>query len=151
MSQAVPPASSAAAPSEGAAVAPTQSLEDRYNTGRKRSFDRRFAWGAAGALVLAGIGFLFFSGWQTTNQVSAQDIGFTRTGDLSVIMKFEVTGPEQTPVACAVEALNTAKGTAGWTVVEIPVSDQRTHVVSAPINTTTPATAVTAKECWVIK
>ncbi|QIM15936.1 DUF4307 domain-containing protein [Leucobacter insecticola] len=151
MSQADSSSSSAAAPTENDAPAAAQSLEDRYNTGRKRSFDRRFAWSAAGVLVLAGISFLFFSGWQDTNQVAAQDIGFTRTGDLSVVMKFEVTGPEQTPVACAVEALNTAKGTAGWTVVEVPVSDERTHVVSVPMNTTTEATAVSVRDCWVVK
>lgn len=151
MSEDTPSASPVAASWDRTTTAPAQSLEDRYGTGRKRRFDRGFAWSAVGVLVLAGVGFLLFSGWQTTNQVSAQDIGYTKTGELTLDMKFEVTAPAQTPVACAVEALNTSKATVGWTVVELPVTDQRTYVVTTPLHTTTPATAVTAKECWILE
>lgn len=151
MSEDTPSAMPVAAPADRADAASTQSLEDRYGTGRKRRFDRTFAWATAGLLVLAGVGFLAFSGWQTANQVSAQDIGYTKTGELTLDMKFEVTAPAQTPVACAIEALNTSKATVGWTVIELPVTDQRTYVVTTPLHTTTPATAVTAKECWILE
>lgn len=151
MSQDTPSATPLTAPASDAIAAPSQTLEDRYGTGRKRRFDRTFAWVTVGVLVLAGAGFFLFSGWQTTNQVSAQDIGYTQTGELTLDMKFEVTAPANTPVACAIEALNTSKATVGWTVVELPVTDQRTHVVTTPLHTTTPATAVTAKECWVVQ
>ena len=151
MSEDTPSAASVVAPADRAASAPAQTLEDRYRTGRKRRFDRTFAWSAAGVLLLAGAGFLLFSGWQTANQVSAQDIGYTKTGELTLDMKFEVTAPAQTPVACAIEALNTSKATVGWTVVELPVTDERTYVVTTPLHTTTPATAVTAKECWILE
>ncbi|UOQ61613.1 DUF4307 domain-containing protein [Leucobacter rhizosphaerae] len=151
MSEDTPSASPVAAPADRAAAPPAQTLEDRYRTGSKRRFDRTFAWSAVGVLVLAGIGFLVFSGWQTTNQVSAQDIGYTKTGELTLDMKFEVTAPAQTPVACAIEALNTSKATVGWTIVELPVTDERTTVVTTPLHTTTPATAVTAKECWILE
>lgn len=151
MSQDTPSATPLAAPGSDAIAAPPQTLEDRYGTGRRRRFDRTFAWATVGVLVLAGAGFLLFSGWQTTNQVSAQDIGYTQTGELTLDMKFEVTAPANTPAACAIEALNTSKATVGWTVIELPVTDQRTYVVTTPMHTTTPATAVTAKECWIIQ
>nr|WP_237462702.1 DUF4307 domain-containing protein [Leucobacter chromiireducens] len=126
-------------------------MEDRYGTGKRRSFDRRFAWGAAGLLVAAGLGFLLFSGWQNSNQVSAQDIGYTHESELVVNAKFEVSAPPQTPVACAVEALNTSKATVGWKIVELPLTDQRTHTVTTRLVTTNPATAVTTRACWVVE
>ncbi|MFT4232834.1 MAG: DUF4307 domain-containing protein [Leucobacter sp.] len=135
----------------GAVAGSAQSLEDRYGTGRRRSIDRRFAWGAAGALALAGIGFLLFSGWQDAHRVDWQDIGYTQVDPLTLDVKFEVTGPAHTPVACAVEALNTAKATVGWKVVEMPVSEQRTHTVTIRLVTTNPASATTVRECWVIE
>ncbi|GAA1595211.1 DUF4307 domain-containing protein [Leucobacter chromiireducens] len=142
-------------PNAAAAVdaesATTQRLEDRYGTGKRRSFDRRFAWGAAGLLVAAGLGFLLFSGWQNSNQVSAQDIGYTHESELVVNAKFEVSAPPQTPVACAVEALNTSKATVGWKIVELPLTDQRTHTVTTRLVTTNPATAVTTRACWVVE
>ncbi|MFV0434789.1 MAG: DUF4307 domain-containing protein [Leucobacter sp.] len=132
-------------------VATRQSLEDRYGTGRRNRIDRRFGWIVAGVLVAAAIGFLLFSDWQNANRVSWQDIGFTRDGEYAVNVKFEVSAPAQTGVACAVEAINTSKATVGWKIVELPVSDTLTHTVTARVVTTNPATAATARECWVLE
>ncbi|WP_346728741.1 DUF4307 domain-containing protein [Leucobacter manosquensis] len=128
-----------------------QSLEDRYGTGRRASFDRRFAWTAAALLVAAGIAFLVFSGWQQPNRVAFQDIGYTKNGDTSLDMKFQVTTEPNTPVACAVEALNTSKATVGWKIVELPVTDQQSHTVTARVVVTNPATAASVRDCWVIE
>lgn len=130
---------------------PVQRLEDRYGTGRSRRFDRRFAWGTAGLLVAAGIAFLVFSGWQNQNRVSVQDIGYTKENDLVLNVKFEVSAPANTPVACAVEALNKAKATVGWKIVELPVTDALTHTVTTRLVTTNPATAATARACWIVE
>lgn len=130
---------------------PVQRLEDRYGTGRSRRFDRRFAWGAAGLLVAAGIAFLVFSGWQNQNRVSVQDIGYTKDNDLVLNVKFEVSAPANTPVACAVEALNKAKATVGWKIVELPITDALTHTVTTRLVTTNPATAATARACWIVE
>ena len=133
------------------AAQPAQSLEDRYGTGRRRSIDRRFGWIAAALLLLAGVVYLLFSGWQSTNRVSWQDIGFTRASDFALDVKFEVSAPPSTPVACAVEALNTSKATVGWKVVELPVTDEHTHTVTTRLITTNPATAASVRDCWVIE
>ncbi|MGW9021315.1 DUF4307 domain-containing protein [Leucobacter chromiiresistens] len=128
-----------------------QSLEDRYGTRRRASFDRRFAWAAAALLVAAGIAFLLFSGWQQPNRVAFQDIGFTKQGETSLDMKFQVTTEPNTPVACAVEALNTSKATVGWKIVELPVTEQQSHTVTTRVVVTNPATAASVRDCWVIE
>ena len=137
------------APSASAPAA--QSLEDRYGTGRRARFDRRFAWIAAGLLVAAGIAFFVFSGWQQPNRVAFQDIGFTKQGDTSVDVKFQVTTEPNTPVACAVEALNTSKATVGWKIVELPVTEQQSHTVTTRLVVTNPATAVSVRDCWLLE
>ncbi len=154
MSQAAPsaapsPEHDAAATQASASV--SQSLEDRYGGRKKRRVDRRFAWISGSVLVVASVGFLVFSGWQNGNQVSAQDIVFTQTGDDSGTMKFQVSAPPNTPVACVVEALNTSKATVGWSVIELPISEKRTTTVEVSLRTTTPPTAAQAKQCWVIE
>ncbi|QIK64023.1 DUF4307 domain-containing protein [Leucobacter viscericola] len=158
MSQAASPAAppldtdaTAADASVSASGATTQTLEDRYGRGKKRRVDRRFAWIAGVTLVVGGLAFLVFSGWESSNQVQAQDIVFKKTGEFSGTMKFEVTAPPNTPVACVVEALNTSKAPVGWSVVELPVSEKRITTVNAPVRTVGPATAAYAKECWVVE
>ena len=64
----------------------TQRLEDRYGTGRRRRLDRRFAWIVAIALLLAGLLFLLFSGWQNGSQVEVQDIGHTKQSERVPLM-----------------------------------------------------------------
>ncbi|WP_240422815.1 DUF4307 domain-containing protein [Leucobacter sp. wl10] len=135
----------------GSAPAPGQSLEERYGAGRRRRLDRRFAWAVAALLVAAGVCFLLFSGWQTANRVSWQDIGFTKQSDLTLDVKFEVSAPASTPVACAVEALNSVKSTVGWKVVELPVSEKRSYTITTGLVTTNPATAASVRECWVLE
>lgn len=139
------------ADASSASAAAAQSLEDRYGSGRRASFDRRFAWIAAGLLVAGGIAFLVFSGWQQPNRVAFQDIGFTKQGDTSLDMKFQVTAEPNTPVACAVEALNTSKATVGWKIVELPVTEQQSHTVTTNVVVTNPATAASVRDCWVIE
>ena len=133
------------------APAQAQTLEERYGSSRKRSFDRRFTWSAAGVLLAAGIGFLLFSGWQNGSQVSAQDIGYTKVDEYTVDVKFEVSAPANEPVACVVEALDAVKGTVGWKVVEVPVTEARTHVVTARLHTTGAVAAAYARTCWIVK
>lgn len=128
-----------------------QTLEDRYGTGRKRNVDRRFAWIVVAALVIAGIVFLLFSGWNKGNEVGFQDIGFTQQGELSADVKFQVSAPPQSDVACALEALNTAKATVGWKIVELPRSDDRHRKITENIRMTTPATTAYARDCWIVK
>lgn len=102
-------------------------------------------------LLAAGVGFLLWSGWEETGRIETQDIGFTKTGEFDVSVKFTVSAPPQTQVACAVEALSTSKAVVGWKVLELPVTEQRSHTITAQLRTTTDATAAHVKECWVVE
>lgn len=146
MSLPAPPHSQTGGPQDA-----DQSLEDRYGTGRQGRLDKRFAWGAAGVLVAAGVGFLLFSGWHQQSNLEVQDIGYSEPNEYSLDVKFNVSAPPDTPVACAVEALNTSKATVGWKVVEIPPTDDRDHTITTNVVITNPATAATARECWVVE
>lgn len=124
-------------------------LESRYGVGSRRRFDRRFAYGIAGALVVAALGFFFFSGWQSASNVSWQDIGFTKPTERTVDVKFEVTAPAESTVSCAVEVLNSAKATIGWKIVEVPPSERHTHTITTTVVVTNTPVAATARECWI--
>lgn len=130
---------------------PANDLDDRYGTRRKGRFDRRFAWVAAIVLVLGGAVFLLWSGWEENGQVETQDIGFTSTGEYEVTVKFMVSGPPETPLACAIEALSTSKATVGWKVILVPATAARSHTITTKVFTTTPATSGYVKECWVVE
>jgi len=145
VSEAHPPA--APDPSPAAAA----SLEERYGSGKRQRFDRRFAWLAVVALLIAGLAYLFLSGWQESGQVQSQDIGFDKQSDREVSVKFTVTAPVGARVACAVEALSVSKAVVGWRIVEVPVSDRYSHTVTTKLLTTTPATAAHARECWIVE
>lgn len=143
------PASDSVAPGPAIDEA-AQSLEARYGRGKRSRFDRRAGYGIAGTLVLLAVGFFFFSGWQQSSQVEWQDIGYTKRSELVLDVKFQLSAPANTRVACAIEALNTAKASVGWKILEVPPSDQKTHTVTTKLVVTNPATAATARECWVI-
>lgn len=127
------------------------SLDDRYGTGRRGRIDRRFGWGAAALLVLAGVVFLLWSGWEEGGRVETQSIGFAKQGEFEVSVKFSVSAPSGAPVACAVEALSTSKAVVGWNVIELPVTEQRSHTITTRLLTTGPATAAHVRECWIVE
>lgn len=127
----------------------SQPLDERYGTARTRGFDRRFAWAAGALLVIGGVLYLVFGGWQQGTSVSYQDIGRDLVSEQRVDVRFDVTAPAQTPVVCAVQALSDSKATVGWKIVELPVTEERTHRVSTSIATTGPATTGSVRDCWV--
>lgn len=127
-----------------------QLLDERYGRGRKRSIDKRFAWIAAGALVLGGLAVLLFGGWQEGTGIDYRDIGYSVVDGRTVSVDAQVTIPTGTDAICAFEALSESKGTVGWKLVELPASDEHTRRFTTTLVTTTPATTGTVKECWAV-
>lgn len=129
----------------------TPNLEDRYGTGERRRFDRRFAWILGGSLLVIGLLFILWNNWQNTNRVEITPISSSPVSDFEFEAKFSVSAPLGSNVACAVEVLSSSKATVGWKVVEVPFHETRTRAVAAQVRTTTPGTAAHANSCWVVE
>jgi hypothetical protein len=124
-------------------------LDDRYGRGRRRRIDRRLGWGVAGALLVAGLAFLLFGGWQTGSTIEFRDLAYSVVDERTVEVDFEVTAPPGSDVVCALEALSESYSQIGWKVHELPASDQRTRRFTDTLVTTGPATTGIVKSCWI--
>lgn len=129
-----------------------ESVADRYGVRRSKRADRRVGWILGGIGVLLGAFVLVFGSW-SSNTTSFQDISFqvhepTADGVHTASARFQVTSEPGVRVSCAVEALNSSKGTIGWKVVDLPVDDSLHHTVTADIVTLGPAVTAYAKSCW---
>lgn len=130
------------------AAAAGQLLEERYGRGSRTRVDRRIGWVAASLLLLAGLGFLLFSGWQQGSKIAWQDISAGRVSATQMQVKFEVSTDPETPVACAVKALDKGKGVVGWKVVTLPTPHKGTYTVTTKIRTAGEPVAGTVHTCW---
>ncbi len=123
-------------------------LDERYGKGRKRTLDKRLGWCVGGALVLAGLAFVLFGGWQQGTDLEFKDLHYSVNNDTTVSVDVQVTAPASATVVCALEALSTSHGTVGWKQVTIPPGDERTRRFTATLTTTSPATTGRVRECW---
>lgn len=125
-------------------------LNDRYGKERGRSIDKRVAWITVAVLVLAGIIFLFFSGWQEAKDVEFKTISYEVIDGSSVNVQAQVTVPKGSEAICAFEALSESFATVGWKLVELPATDALTRSFETKVITTSPSTTGSIRECWVV-
>lgn len=123
-------------------------LDERYGRGKKRTFDKRLGWITGGALVLAGLVFLFFANWQDGKNLEVKDLHYSVVNDTAVEVDVQVTADADAEIVCAVEALSASHGTVGWKLVTIPAGDERTRRFTATVITTSPAATGSVRECW---
>lgn len=123
-------------------------LEERYGRGRTGRIDKRYAWGIAGTLVLAGIVFVLFGGWQQGTNIEFQELHYEVLNESAVEVDVQVTAPTDETVVCAIEALSAAHGTVGWKIVTVPESDTRMRRFTVTLVTTSPATTGRVRDCW---
>jgi hypothetical protein len=124
-------------------------LDERYGRGRRRKFDRRLGWFIGGALVLFGIGFLFFSGWHEGSDLDFKDLDYSVVDERTVEVTMQVTAPAGSEVVCAIEAVSESYATVGWKTIELEPSETRTRQLTATLVTTSPATTGSVRSCWV--
>lgn len=124
-------------------------LDERYGRGRKRHLDKRIGWVTGGVLVLGGIAFLLFGGWQQGSDLEYKDLNYAVIDERTVSVDAQVTGPSDASVICVFEALSSSFATVGWKLVELPAGDKRTRQLTTTIVTSSPATTGTVRECWI--
>lgn len=126
-------------------------LDERYGRARRRGIDKRIGWAVGGALVLAGLGFLFFGGWQQGADLEYKDLHYSVIDDRTVLVDVQVTAPRDSEAICAIEALSDSYATVGWKLVQLPAEEQRTRRFETRVVTTSPATTGTVRECWLVE
>ncbi|WP_243224711.1 DUF4307 domain-containing protein [Microbacterium sp. CIAB417] len=123
-----------------------QELDDRYGRTRRR----RLPWIVGIVLAVAVVGWFSWSTiTQSMNSVDADDLGFEVTDQYSVEVRFQVSGVAGKDIACAVEALDEEFGVVGWSIVEIPASDEHSRAFTERVPTVAEATTGLVNSCWV--
>lgn len=136
-------------------VNPETSAADRLvaRYGRTRTNARINKWigiTGAGGVAAVLVAWLWWAGLaQPTAQFEARDLGWERVDDRAVSVRFELSVTPGTPMSCAVQALNAQYGIIGWTVVDIPPSEQRTRVFDQVVRTSETAVTGLLYRCWV--
>jgi hypothetical protein len=124
-------------------------LDERYGRGRSRG--RGWRIGAGIAVVVAVVGLF---GWWTVQgslaSVDSDTTAFDVTDAHSVTLGFQITSPQGSAVACAIEAQDEQHGVVGWRVVELPASDLHARAFREVIPTTALATTGFVQSCWVL-
>ena len=123
-------------------------LDERYGRGRKRSFDKRLAWGVGVTLACAGLAFVLFGGWQQGSDLEFKDLHYSVISDSAVEVDVQVTAAADAEIVCAIEALSESHGTVGWKLVTLPSGDERTRRFESTVVTTSPATTGRVRSCW---
>lgn len=129
----------------------TDRMDARYGRtpGRlKRQRTLAIIGGAGIAAVF--IAWIWWAGLlQPSAQFQARDLGYTLIDDQNIVVQFEITVPPNTPMQCAVQALNAEYGIVGWRIVDIPGSDARTRVFEQPLRTSEKPVTGLLYRCWV--
>lgn len=80
--------------------------------------------------------------------IETENIGFSITNDSRVEITFTVNVPQNTPVVCALQALNTNYTIVGWRIVEYQPSQKQVTTYTEPIRTIQPSTTAFVRSCW---
>lgn len=105
--------------------------------------------GAIGVAVVLVVWIVWAGPIRSSSQFEARDLGFSLVDERNVVVQFEISVTPNTPMKCAIQALNAQYAIVGWRVVDIPPSSQRTRVFEQPLRTSeTPVTGLLYR-CWV--
>jgi len=130
-------------------VQPT-ALDERYGrTPRSATRTRALFIATAAAFAVVFAAWLVWGGLLgAPAQLETRDTGYTIVNDQLVEVRFSVTSEPNTPISCAVNALNESFGIIGWKIVQLPVTEQRTRAFIEEVRTTEPAVTGLIYRCW---
>lgn len=125
-------------------------LDERY--GRTPKAARR----TMGIVVASGVAFVIvFVAWvvwggllEAPAQFEARDSAHEIVSEHEVRVQWEFNVTPGTPAKCAVQALNSTFGIVGWKVIDVPVSDKQTQVLTESVRTTELAVTGLIYQCW---
>jgi hypothetical protein len=129
---------------------PSDQLAERY--GRTPKAARRTRWViVASALAFAAV-FIAWLVWggllEAPASFEARDSAHEIVSDSEVSVRWEFNVAPGTPAKCAVQALNSTFAIVGWKVVDVPLSEQQTQVLTESVRTTEQAVTGLIYRCW---
>ena len=129
---------------------PTTALDERYGRTPGRGRRRRTI-----AIAVAAAFALVFGAWVAwagllgdSASIEFTDVGHTVVDDSLVTVTWQVTVEPNTPVGCAVEALNESFSVVGWKVVALAPSTTRTRTFTEEVRTSERAVSGLIYRCW---
>ena len=129
---------------------PATALDERYGRTPARGRRRRII-----AIVVGGGFTVVFGAWLVwagllgdTAAIEFRDVGHEIVDDSLVRVTWQVTVEPNTPVGCAVEALNESFSVVGWKLVDVEASEQRTRTFSEDVRTSELAVTGLIYRCW---
>lgn len=125
-------------------------LDDRYGRTKKRTLrDRRLLWALGGFFALVLVSWVVWAGLDSpSTQIEAIDTRHTIIDARSVSVTFEVSVKANTPVSCAISALNEGFTVVGWKVIDLPLSDSYSRSFTEVVRTTELANTGLIYRCW---
>ena len=129
---------------------PETALDERYGRTPARSRRRR-AFAIIGASLFAAVfaAWLVWAGLLGDNAViEFRDVGHEIVDDSLVTVSWQVTVEPNTPVSCAIEALNESFSVVGWKVIEVAPSSVRTRTFTEELRTSELAVSGLIYRCW---
>lgn len=125
-----------------------QQLDRRY--GRTRSpRRRRVLLALATVALLAAAIYAWVAAAALTDSVDVDTTAFEVMDEHAVTLKFQITAPPNTAVACALEAQDVEHGIVGWKIVEYAGASSTAQAREESIPTTAEATTGFVNACWV--
>jgi hypothetical protein len=125
-------------------------LDERYGRTRTRTRRNRVIALAVGAVIVA-----VFTAWvlwagplASGANIDEEDSGYVVTSDSLVTVKFQLSTSTNTPVKCAVQALDINFGIVGWRIIDIPASSEGTRVLHTEVHTSQRAVSGLIYRCW---
>lgn len=125
-------------------------LDERYGRTPSRLRQRRiFALVVAALFGVAFAAWLVWAGLQSNSaSIEFRDVGYEIVDDSLVTVTWQVTVEPNTPVRCAVEALNQSFSVVGFTTVDVEPSTKRTRTFTEEVRTTELAVSGLIYRCW---
>ena len=124
-------------------------VDERYGRSRNRRVDRIIIFSTVGAVLAGVLVWALFGGWGgNAVSVSYKDLGFTIEAE-QVTVRYQVSAPANSPVACALESLSESFASVAWRVVEIEPSDQITRSFSDTMRTIREPNSAYVVRCWI--
>ena len=129
----------------------TDEMDDRYGRSRNRSVDRRIVFGTIGAVVVGVILWALFSGWGGNSvSVTAETTGFSINGS-EVSVDYQVSGPPNSEIACAVATMSRSKAVVGWKVTVHEPSAKLTRYFTEQVIAIREPNTGYVERCWVVE